>query len=225
MTYTFLLLDLFLLFIPFCLLLDHRKIGFSQLVSAIIPAFLVTIIFTEMAIFWANLKVLTFNNAYLLGPYYRWLPVEFYLFTFAFTFTGLCLYFYLNAKFPSNHLQKYSLALSNIVLGLCIAFLFFAYTKWYSVLIFGVLFLLLAFIEYKNELRFMYRFYRAFALCLLLFFVCYGILCNLPVLSYKEDETVGFSLFKIPFENYFLVMAMLLFGVYVSEFIKSRRVK
>jgi len=225
MIYTFLLINLFLLLIPFCLLLDRRVFGFKQLVASIIPSFVVTVIFTELAIFWTGQKILIFNNAYLLGPYYRYLPVEFYLFIFTFTFAGLGLYNYLNVKFPNNNLQKYSLAVSNLILGICVAFLFFAYTKWYTALTFGSLFLLLILIEYKNELRFMYKFYRAFVVSLIPFYICYAIIGNLPIISYKVDETVGLGLFNIPFENHFYMMGMLLLGVFLLEFIKSRRTK
>ena len=225
MKYTFLLVSLALFLIPFCLLIDRRTFVFKQIVSAVIPSFIVTVFFTEMAVFWAGLKIMIFNKAYLLGPYYRYLPVEFYLFTFAFSLAGLAIYSFLNAKFPNNSLQRYSLAVSNMLLGICIAFIFFAYSKWYTVVIFGSLFILLLFIEYKNVLRFMYRFYRAFIVCLLLFYACYGWLYHLPVITHDHKESVGFEVLNVPLETPFLMMASLLLGVFLLEAINSRRVK
>lgn len=221
MIYIFLYLNVFLLLIPFALALDKKVF----IRSLIVPSIIVTIIFSETGVFFAGLKVWTFNPAYLVGITYRQLPLEMYLFYFTFSFACLGIYNYLNNKFPKNDLQKYSLSLSNLLLGLMVAMLFFAYTKWYTVIIFAILFLALLYIEYKNQLRFMYKFYRAFVVCLIPLYISFGILCNVPIISYNAAETVDVNLFNIPLENHFYLMAMLLLGVYFIEVFKSRNTK
>lgn len=221
MTYIFLYLNLFLFIIPI-FLSSQKKI---DLRSLLLPSFIVTLIFSETGVFFAGQKVWSFNPDYLLGLNYRQLPLEMYLFYFTSSFSGLGIYQYLNVKFPNNDLQKYGLACSNLLLGITVAMLFFAYTKWYSVTTFTLLFLLLLYIEYRNQLRFMYKFYRAFVICLIPFYISYGILCNLPIISYQAKETVDLNLFSIPFENHFYMMGMLLLGVYLMELIKSRYAK
>jgi len=223
MTYTFLLLNLFVVLIPILLTLDKKVTGVESLKFNILPSLIVTFVFSEIAVFLTGLKAWNFNTAYLIGSSYRGLPIEEYLFLFTFSCAGLGIYNYLNAKFPKNDLQKYGLAVSHMLIGLCIALLFFAYTKWYTAITFAFLMLLLIGVEYINTLRFMYRFYRAFALALIPFYICYGILCNLPVISYDEKQNVGFDLAQIPFENYFFMMGTLLLGVYLLEVFKSRR--
>ncbi|TCC87910.1 lycopene cyclase domain-containing protein [Pedobacter frigiditerrae] len=223
MTYTFLQLNLFLFLIPFALALDKKVFKIENIRSLIVPSLIVTVIFSEIAVFFTGLKVWEFNAAYLVGIYYRELPLEEYLFIFTFSFAGLGIYNYLNAKFPKNDLQKYSLALSHALMGVCIAMLFFAYTKWYPAITFAFLMMLLIGVEYINTLRFMYKFYRAFVASLILFYICYGVICNLPITTYQATENLGFDLFKIPFENYFFTMGMLLLGVYLLEFFKSRK--
>ena len=223
MTYTFLYLSLFLLLIPIALLADRKVFALGNIRSLIVPSLVVTVIFSEIAVFLTGLKVWEFNTAYLIGIDYRELPLEEYLFIFTFSFAGLGIYNYLNAKFPKNDLQKYSLALSHALMGVCIAMLFFAYTKWYPAIIFAFLMMLLIGVEYINTLRFMYKFYRAFAVSLIPFFICYGVICNLPITTYQAKENLGFDLFKIPFESYFFIMGMLLLGVYLLEFFKSRK--
>ena len=223
MTYTFLLINLILIVIPFALMLDHKVIGVDKIKSTILPSIIVTFVFSEVAVFLTGLKAWNFNLVYLIGSSYRGLPLEEYLFLFAFSFAGLGVYNYLNAKFPKNELQKYSLTLSNIMMGICIAFIFFGYDKWYTVITFSFLILLLFEVEYINKLRFMYRFYRVFVVMLIPFYIIYGIFCNLPILQYDIKQNIGFSLFKIPFENYFFTMATLLLGVYLMETLKSRR--
>jgi hypothetical protein len=222
MTYTFLLLNLFLFLIPFCFSIDKKVFAIAHIKSTIVPALIVTVIFSETGVFFADLKIWTFNPVYLIGVNYRKLPLELYLFYFTFSFACLSIYNYLNAKFTNNDLQKYSLAVSNLILGICVAFLFFAYTKWYTVIIFTILVLLLLYIEYRNQLRFMYKFYRAYVVCLIPFYIVFGILCNLPIIQYLSSETINVNLFKIPFENHFYLMGMLLLGVYLMEILKSR---
>jgi hypothetical protein len=225
MTHIFLYLNLFLFLIPIALAADKKVFEIANIRSLIVPAIIVTIIFSETGVFFAGLKVWTFNSDYVLGITYRQLPLEMYLFYFTSSFSGLGIYNYLNVKFPKNDLQKYSLSLSHLLLGIMVAILFFAYTKWYTATTFILLFLLMLYIEYKNQLRFMYRFYRAFLVCLVPFYISYGILCHVPIISYNASETINVNLFKIPFENHFYMMGMLLLGVYFMEVFKSRRAK
>ena len=225
MTHIFLYLNLTLFLIPIVLAVDKKAFALQNIRSLVVPSLIVTLIFSETGVFFSGLKVWTFNPDFLLGLSYRQLPLEMYLFYFTFSFACLGIYTYLNAKFPKNDLQKYSLSLSNLLLGIMVAMFFFAYSKWYTVIIFAILFLLLLYIEYKNQLRFMYKFYRAFVVCLLPFYLSFGILCNVPILTYKAEETIDVNLINIPFENHFYMMGMLLLGVYFMEVFKSRNAK
>lgn len=226
MSYNFLLVDIFLLSIPFILLLSTKAFLLADLKAIWLPSLLSAVIFSGIATLFSSLKIWTFNAQYLMGYYYRNLPLEHYIFLFAFCLAGLSIYTFLNQKFTNNNLQRFSLALSNLLLGLCVAFLFFAYTKWYTVVAFSVLFALVFYIEYVNyKLRFMYRFYRAYAVMLIPFYVCYGFLCNLPILKYQFAATTGINLANIPLENHFYMMAMLLSVVYLFELFKVNEVK
>ena len=222
MIYSFLYLNLFLFLIPIILAADKKVFAIENIRSIVVPSFIVTVIYSETGVFFAGLKVWQFNSSYLIGVTYRQLPLEMYLFYFTSSFAALGIYNYLNARFTKNDLQKYSLSLSNLLLGIMVAILFFAYTKWYTATTFTLLFLLILYIEYKNQLRFMYKFYRAFLVCLIPFYISFGILCNVPIISYKASETIDVNLFNIPFENHFYMMGMLLLGVFLIEVFKSR---
>ncbi|RZL46865.1 MAG: lycopene cyclase domain-containing protein [Pedobacter sp.] len=223
MIYTFLLLNLFLILIPFVLALDHKVFSIAGLKTFLIPSLIVTFVFSEIGVFLTGLKAWNFNPNYLIGAYYRGFPLEGYLFLFSFCFAGLGIYTFLNNRYAKNDLQKYALTVSHLLIGICIAMLFFTYTKWYTAITFAFLMLLLIGVEYINTLRFMYRFYRAYVACLIPFYICYVIICNLPIISYDVKQNVGFSLARIPFENHFFMMAMLLLGVYLMEVFKSRK--
>lgn len=222
---TFLYIDLFLLFIPLLLSLDRKAKVLSNLKSILIASLLVMLVFSEVAIFLTGVKAWNFNEAYIIGVDYRGLPLEAYLFLFLFSFAGLGIYNYLNSRFPKNELQKYALAVSHALMGVCIAMLFFAYTKWFPLITFAFLMMLLIGVEYINTLRFMYKFYRAFVFALIPFFVCYGVICSFPIITYDAKESLDFSLATIPFENYFLMMGTLLLGVYFMEVLNRKFAK
>jgi hypothetical protein len=225
MTYTYLILAIALLLVPFFFLIDGKTFKYAQLKQTIVPSILVTIVFSEVAVFFTMEKIWVFNPTYLLGYFYRTLPIEGYLFLFAFSFAGLGIYNYLNAKFPKNDLQKYSLALSNLMLGVFIAILFFAHNKWFPLITVVMVMVLLLAIEYINKLRFMYWFYRAFLVCLVPFYIVYAFIGNLPIITYSKAESIGVNLANIPFENHFYIMGMLLLGVYLVEYFKNRAAK
>lgn len=222
MTDIFLLLDLVLLLVPFGLALDRKYFKLSLIQGTIIPSFIVTVVYSEVAVFFAMQKVWLFNSANLIKVSYRQLPLEAYLFIFALTFCCLSVYNYLNNRFPNNELQKYSLALSNLLLGVFIAVLYFGHEQWFPVITVVMILLLLLGIEYGSSLRFMYRFYRAFLVCLIPFYISFALICNLGLISYNEKETIDVQLANIPFENHFYFFGMLLLGVFFVEYFKNR---
>ncbi|MNI69679.1 hypothetical protein D3C85_1410710 [compost metagenome] len=125
--------------------------------------------------------------------------------------------------FPKNELQKYSLALSNLILGLCIAILFFSYSRWYTLINFGFLLVVLGYVEYVNvRLRFMYRFFRAYLVSLIPFYIVNGFLTAIPVVMYNDKENLGFRVGTIPFEDHFYLMGLLLLNIYFYEKYKDR---
>lgn len=219
----FLCLDIFLFLAPWTFCLDTKAFKLKKLNKAAVPALITGIVFSAIGIIFDIFGIWGFNSEFLVGVYYRGVPLEFFLFCFAFSFLGINVYQYLNVRFPKNDLQQFSLTLSNLMLGLCIALSFFGYGHWYTMVVFVILFILLFFIEYVNKIRFMYRFYRAFLVSLLPFYICFGIMSKLPILFYKGGQTLGIDVIDIPLESHFYVMAMLLLGVYLLEYFGKRK--
>jgi hypothetical protein len=151
------------------------------------------------------------------------IPIAAVLFCFTVPLAGIFIYRGLNIRYPDNLLDRYSLAFSNLLLGLCIAFVFFAYTMAYSVTAFVMLFLLLLFIEYRNKIRFMYRFYRTYGVVIVLYFIASLLLGSFNGAAYQVAHTVKFTVAGVPFENYALLMVMLLFAVYLYEVFNKRQ--
>lgn len=222
MNYTYLLTDLGLLLIP-VLLFASKQMNFTAQSKFIILAVLINVFaFSVPTEFLTQLKVIVFNPPYLTGMTLWELPIEELMLLFALPLSGLAVYLFLNHRFPANRLEKYSLAVSNIMLGICIAMLYFGHQKLYTLFTFAILLVFVVYIEYFNKIRFMYRFYRAYLLSLILFYIVYGILTSLPVIQYNTAETLNFNIAHIPFEGHFYFMAMLLLTVYLFELFKSR---
>jgi lycopene cyclase domain-containing protein len=222
MNYTYLLIDLgLLLFTIF--VFSFRPLNFAKNSKFIILAGLITLFaFSVPTEFLTQLKVIVFNPPYLTGMTLWELPVEELLISLLLPLCGLGIYLFLNVRFPDNSLEKYSLAVSNIMLGICIAMLYFGHQKLFTLFTFGILLVFLVYIEYVNRIRFMYRFYRAFLSSLILFYLVFGVLTSLPVLQYSMAENLNFNLFHIPFESQFYFMGMLLLTVWLYELFKSR---
>lgn len=222
MNYIYLLINLALLLLP-VLLFSIRQLNFTDNSKFIILAVLISVFaFSIPTEFMTQLKVIVFNPPYLSGMTLWQLPVEELLLLFLLPLTGIAVYLFLNHRFPDNGPEKYSLAFSNIMLGVCIAMLYFGHQKLYTLFTFSILFVFILYIEYVNSIRFMYRFYRAFLVTLIPFYIVYGVLANLPVLQYNSAETLNFNQFNIPFETPFYFMGMLLLSVYLFEFFKLR---
>lgn len=220
MNLTYLLLALGILVIPI-LLLFVKKTNFYQTIKFALPAVVITaLIFSFFATLFVIFGAWVFNPTYLSGTKLWIIPIEECVFYLTSCLAGIAIYQSLNVFFPENALDKFSLSMSNLMLGICIAMLFFAHLKWYSTLTFGVLFVMILYIEYLNKLRFSYRFYRGYLASLLFFYLAYGIMTTLPVITYMD--TLDLRIGAIPFESHFYFMAMLLMSVYLFEWIKSK---
>ncbi|WP_412467240.1 lycopene cyclase domain-containing protein [Pedobacter sp. KLB.chiD] len=223
MNYTYLLINIAVIFFPLVLSFDKKVYFFSKW-KFIFPAILLTgIVFLIWDILFTKLNVWSFNPDYLVGINLFGLPLEEMLFFLTVPYACVFIYECLNIYFPKNNLQKYSLAVSNLFLGLSVALLFFGYNRWYTLINFGFLLIVLAYVEYVNvKLRFMYRFYRAYLVSLVPFYIVNGFLTAVPVVMYNDKENIGFRVGTIPFEDHFYLMSLLLMNVFLYEFFKSR---
>jgi hypothetical protein len=222
MNYFYLLINLGLLLLSFLLVLD-KKAESTRSWKHMVPAVLVSgVIFSIAALVFNQFRISFFNPKYILGVNILQLPIEEIMFHFVLPFAGLNIYVVLNAHFPKNNLEKFSLSISNLLLGVLIAMLFFTYSKLYCVVTFSMLFVLLFYVEYVNKLRFTYKFYRAYVVLLIPFCLLYMFVGGLPILTYAFDKTINLTLGPIQFECFFYLMSVLLISVYLFEVLKSK---
>ncbi|GAB1463503.1 lycopene cyclase domain-containing protein [Pedobacter sp.] len=223
MKFVFLALALAPLLLPLIFQVNKKIYSNGSFKPAVGAALISAIIFSVIAVLQHWFQVTSYKTGLNLGISIKEVPVELYILNFSFAFAALSIYQYLNVKFPNNNLQRYSLALSNLLLGLCVAFLFFAYTKWYTLFTFATLLVVLFLIEYVGKLRFMYKAYRAFLVSLVPFYVVYGIVFWSELFVVAPSQLSGMHIAKIPIETHFVVLAMLLLAIYMFEFFKSKK--
>lgn len=222
MTFTFLVLSVAVLLLPIAFHLHEGVFNDGKLKVALGASLLTTLVLSAVGVVLVRTQVVSYGLDQTIGLLMTSLPFEQYILNFAFSFSSISLYLYLNVKFPNNNLQKYSLAVSNLLLGLCVAFLFFAYSKWYTVLTFAPLFVMLFMIEYMGTLRFMYKAYRTYLLMIIPFCLVYGCLFMEEIVSVSSSTTVGVFIFKMPLENIFVLLLMSLMAIYLFEFFKGK---
>ena len=223
MNYTYLLINIFVILFPLALSFD-KKVHFFKKWKFAIPAILITgVVFLVWDLLFTKLEIWSFNPDYIVGLYLWGLPLEEMLFFLTVPYACIFIYECLNAYFPKNILGKASFALSNILLGFCIAILSFAYDRWYVLINFTFLFFVLGYVEYVNQkFRFMYRFYRTYLVSLIPFYIVNGFLTAIPVVLYNDKENLGFRVGSIPLEDHFYLMGLLLMNIYLYEVFKSR---
>lgn len=169
-----------------------------------------------------RITVLSYDVAHFAGADNSGVPYEVILSAFILPFAGLAIYNFLNSRFPAQPFEKYSLALSNILMGLCIAMIFFAYTKWYPVFTFSLMIITLFLVEYKNKIRFMYRFYRAYLIFVLAYLAVVLPFHYAGYIGFNEAQTIKFRLAYVPFESFFLLFSIMLISIWLFEVFKKR---
>ncbi len=221
MAFTFLILSLLILVPGLTLHFAHGVLGKGNFKKIVWVSLGHTIVFSSFTGLLKLMGILTYNYQFTSNIIFRTLPFEQYILHFGFSFCALAVYEFLNNRYPGNSLQKYSLALSNLLLGLCVAFLFFAFDKWYTVLAFSLLLIGLFSIEYIGKLRFMYKAYRLFMLMLIPFYVIYGVLLASKVIVFNPEELVGLYVLKVPVETTVVFLVSILMSIYMFEFFKG----
>lgn len=223
MKYTYLLINLFTVLFPVALSFDKR-VQFYKSWKFIWPGMALTgLIFLGWDILFTIKGVWSFNPEYIIGISFFELPLEEILFfltvPFACIFIYACLNYYVKREL-NNRLTR---VISNLILILSLFILIFNYDKLYTAVTFGLLFMLTVYLQFGTKAQWLSRFYMAYAVSLIPFYVVNGILTAIPVVVYNDTENLGIRVGTIPFEDHFYSMALLLMNIGFFEYFKNRR--
>lgn len=217
MKYTYLLIDILSVIVPFVYSFDSRMKFYTRW-KYYLPALTSTAIFF---IVWDYFKTLhgvwSFNDKYILGIRFFGLPIEELLFFFAIPYACTFIYdaigfFSLRRIFPDS--TRYAIwALSVLMFGASFLFLHRAYT--FSVLfLLGLIFPVATFILDSSRLD---RFLKMYLISLIPMFIVNGLLTALPVVMYDNTQNLGIRIGTIPVEDFLYSAIMLLMNVCIYE--------
>ncbi|MEL6675881.1 MAG: lycopene cyclase domain-containing protein [Bacteroidota bacterium] len=225
--YTYLLINIGTIIFPFLLSFD-RKVAFFKRWRALFPSILISGgIFIIWDIWFTDMGIWSFNPDYLTGIYAFGLPLEEWLFFLTVPYACVFIYDCLLAYVKKDYLEKIArplgLTLAGMLLVLGVVFL----DRWYTTVTFlatGIWLLLNLFVWPKRGLG---RFFVAYLVSMIPFFMVNGVLTALPVVMYNDMENLAMRMGTIPVEDSMYALLLLLMTInfyqYFQEIQTSRR--
>jgi lycopene cyclase domain-containing protein len=225
--YLYLLLNLGSLSIPFFYSFNKKMQFIKQWKTVFLSIFLVAFFFIIWDIIFTKNGVWGFNPDYHLPFKIAGLPIDEMLFFICIPYASIFIhysfeYFKPNLLLPTR-VVNFITILFLIILG---ATLFFNLDKWYTSINYSflVITLMVGYLFGKEILK---RFYIAFVIILIPFFIVNGILTGSfiaePVVWYNNSENLGIRLFTIPIEDIGYAFNMLFWVVFLNEKFKATK--
>ncbi len=225
MKFSYLLINLLTVIFPIILSFDKR-VQFYKSWKYLLPGLFITgILFLGWDYLFTIYKVWSFNPNYIIGIYILNLPIEEILFFITVPFACIFIYECLNQYIKKNPLKSFSKVISIFLLCLSAILLFYFHTKVYTLITFGLLAAILIYAEFIVNATALSRFYFAYIISLLPFYIINGILTSIPIVMYNNAQNMGYRIGTIPFEDHFYSMSLLLMNVLFFEFFCNRHKK
>lgn len=220
---TYLLINTLTILFPLLLSFDKR-VRFVQYWPALFKAlFLTGLVFLCWDVLFTIEGVWSFNTAYILGIYFQGLPLEEILFFLTVPFACIFVYECLNHYIKPDLLKQFNTAISIALLLLSAVLLLLYHDRVYTVVTFALLLLLIIYVAFVKKAEWLSRFYLAYLVSLLPFYMVNGLLTSIPVVLYNNAENMAFRVGSIPFEDHFYSLALLLMNMCWFEYFKLRR--
>lgn len=220
---TYLLINFLTVFFPIILSFDNR-VRFFKSWKYIFPGLALSGL---LFLFWDYLftvyGVWSFNPDYILGVYFLDLPLEEILFFVTVPFACIFIYECLNYYIKKDFLSQASKYITYVLILLSAILLFIYHDRVYTLITFALLMAVLIIAEFVIRAKFLSRFYLAFLVSMLPFYMVNGLLTSIPVVMYNDAENMGLRVGTIPFEDHFYSLAMLMINVLWFEYFRKNR--
>lgn len=224
--YLYLSIDIISILFPLLFSFYPKAAFYKQWRYLAISTFIPAVLFILWDILFTTMGVWGFNPRYITGIYFFNLPIEEVLFFICVPYACVFTYFALNNIVHDDYLKPYQELISS---ALCIVLIIsgmYHLNKWYT----GITFLLaggfIAFQMIVLKPGYMGRFYFAFAVILIPFFIVNGILTGSfiehEVVWYDNEENLGVRLGTIPLEDVFYGLLLLVMNVTLFEWQRIR---
>ena len=219
----YLLINFLTVLFPILLSFDKR-VQFYKQWKYIFPGLLISgVIFLIWDYIFTITNVWSFNNDYVTGLYLFNLPVEEILFFITVPFACIFIYECLNYYVKKDLLAASTKYINVFILGVSGVMLILFYDRVYTLVTFSLLAVIVAYAAYMKPKPYLSRFYLAYLVSLLPFFIVNGILTSIPIVMYNNEENCAFRVGTIPLEDFFYSMALLLLNIILFEYFRSRK--
>ncbi len=223
MKYAYLLINFLTIIFPVLLSFDKR-VAFHKSWKYIWPGMALTgLVFLFWDVLFTVKGVWSFNPDYIIGIKFFDLPLEEILFFLTVPFSCIFIYACLNYYVKWSLSQNVSKAISLLIIALCVAMLVVYYNRLYTAVNFGFLMFVLILLQYVFKSTWLNRFYMAYVVSLLPFYIVNGILTAVPIVMYNNAENIGKRVGTIPIEDHFYSMALLLMNIGFFEYFKNKK--
>ena len=220
--YTYLLLNIGSILIPF-LFSFEKRLRFVKEWPSLFPALLITAVFF---IVWDHFLTIWgvwgFNPTYITGTWIWNLPLEEWMFFFFIPYSCMFIYGSLNILLPKDPLQKYAQNITAVWIVILLLVVGFNTDKLYTGIKLSLTAGLLLYVYFRRY-TWLGKFYRAYFVSLIPFFIVNGVLTKLPVVTYNDAENLGIRIFSIPVEDTQYTLLMLLMNTVLFEYFREKR--
>ena len=224
MKYTYLLINFLTVLFPVLLSFD-KNVRFYHSWKFIWPGMAITgFIFLFWDVLFTINGVWSFNADRIIGLNFMELPLEEILFFLTVPFACLFIYACLNHYVKWQIGDKITHIITNLLIVLSLAAVFYYYDRLYTLVTFSLLLVLLAALQYGFKVKWLNRFYLTYLVALIPFYIVNGLLTSIPVVLYNDLENVALRVGTIPLEDHFYCMAMLVMNVGFFEYFKQRSI-
>ncbi len=219
--FTYLAVNIGAILFPF-IFSFHPKLNFHKTWFAFFPAMIISaIIFIVADIQFTRIGVWGFNPDYVTRIYFFNLPIEEYLFFFCIPYS--CIFTYhcfkiLIQKTSNENATRLISKISSVVL-LVIGIIYFNHLYTSTTFIALAIYL---FITAQFNFTFsLGKFFLAYLILLIPFFICNGILTGTglesPVVWYNNDQNLRVRILTIPIEDFFYGLLLILLNATIYE--------
>jgi lycopene cyclase domain-containing protein len=220
--YTYLLLLLGTIIFPLSYSFESKIAFYKRWTSLFIAISIVALFFIVWDIYFTNLGVWSFNPDYVVGIYLYSLPLEECLFFVLVPYSCIFIYDALNYFIQKDYLKIYSrwITLFLVIALVVLALIYREQAYTFFTFIVAASFLGFHFVVYKD--KFLGRFYLAYLVHLIPFFIVNGILTAYPVVIYNPNENLGIRIGTVPVEDSIYSMLLLLMNITIYEYLNSK---
>ena len=221
--YTYLLINILTVFFPVILSFD-KKVHFYKKWKFIFPGLIISgLLYLVWDYIFTVQNVWSFNPMYVLGINFFNLPLEEILFFVTVPFACIFIYECINSYFNPKINSKISKAISYVLIVTSAVLLFIYYDRLYSLINFSTLIIILIFTLVKKIKLDMGKFYIAYLISLIPFYIVNGILTAIPIVLYNNTQNMGLRIGTIPFEDHFYAMSLILLNLIFFEHFRNRK--